>query len=153
MVFAAIQKAPHTNNGGVEVAAAFVRWLNQYPYPSSDDAAQVEKVGIAPDAPTQDLVAFFASSPNLSGGLVPDSTPYYLSTIPGVFHLESVSGEKVIASIGTGLVVNDVLSTTLRGSITVTVEWHDGHWMFMKSAGTRTTQNLYSIGTPFTGGC
>jgi hypothetical protein len=153
MVLSAEKLAPHTTNGAVEVATAFVRWLNQYPYPASSTYAEIEKHALAAAAPTQDLASFFAGHPNLSGGLVPDSTTYYLSTVPGVFHVESQSADTVAVSIGTGLVVQDVLSPTLRGSITVTVHWERGTWKFVSSKGTRTTEDLYSIGTPFTAGC
>jgi hypothetical protein len=153
MVLSAEKLAPHTTNGAVEVATAFVRWLNQYPYPASSTYGEIEKRGLAATAPTQDLTSFFAGDPNLSGGLVPDSTTYYLSTVPGVFHVESQSADTVGVSIGTGLVVQGVLSPTLRGSITVTVHWERGTWKFVSSKGTRTTEDLYSIGTQFTEGC
>jgi hypothetical protein len=153
MVLAAEKLAPQTTNGAVEVAAAFVRWLNQYPYPSSSTYAAIEKNGLAKSAPTQDLAAFFGGDPNLSGGLVPDATTYYLSTVPGVFHVESSSTDSVSVSVGTGLVVQGALSPTLRGSITVTVHWERGSWKFVSSKGVRTTEDLYFIGTPFTAGC
>jgi hypothetical protein len=153
MVLGAEKLAPHTTNGAVEVATAFVRWLNQYPYPAANTYSVIERNGLAKSAPTQDLTSFFASDPNLSGGFVPDDTAYYASTVPGVYHVESVTTDSVSASIGTGFVVNGALSPTLRGSITVTVHWERGSWKFVSSKGMRTTENLYSIGTPFTAGC
>jgi hypothetical protein len=153
MVLSAQRLAPDTTNGAVEVATAFVRWLNQYPYPATSTYTDIEKSGLATSAPTQDLAKFFASGPNLSGGLVADSTAYYLSTVPGVYHVESATSDSVSASIGTALVVNGVLSPTLKGSITVTVQWEDGVWKFVSSKGTRTTEDLYSVGTPFADGC
>jgi hypothetical protein len=153
MVLAAQQAAPHTSNGAIEVAAAFVRWLNQYPYPSETDIAAIEAAGIASDAPTKDLVEFFASSPNLSGGLVDDGTDYYLSTLPGVYHLEASAPDDVTASIGTALAIDGELSPTLKGSITVTMKWEGDSWKFVSSEGTRSTEELYSIGQPFSGGC
>ncbi len=153
MVLSAEKLAPHTTNGAVDVATAFVRWLNQYPYPAANTYSEIEKDGLAKSAPTQDLTTFFASNPNLSGGLVPDDTSYYLSTVPGVFHVESSSMDSVSVSVGTGLVVQGALSPTLRGSITVTVHWERGSWKFVSSKGVRTTENLYAIGTPFTAGC
>lgn len=153
MVLSAQQKALRSPSGAVEVATAFVRWLNQYPYPSGADAEKVATTALAAAAPTKDLRAFFAAEPNLSGGLVPDTTEYYLSTVPGVWHVESAANDEVVATIGTGLVVGGVLSPTLKGSITVTVRWEDGEWKFLKSVGTRSTQDLYSIGQAFTSGC
>lgn len=153
MVLAAQAAAPQTSNGAIEVATAFVRWLNQYPYPSTADIATIEMEGLASSAPTKDVAGFFAGNPNLSGGLVPDGTTYYLSTLPGVYNLEAAAPDEVTASIGTALVIDGALSPTLKGSITVTVVWESGSWKFVNSEGTRSTEELYSIGRPFTGGC
>ena len=153
MVLAAQAAAPHTSNGAIEVATAFVRWLNQYPYPTADDIVAIEKSGIASNAPTKDIAGFFAGNPNLSGGLVPDGTDYYLSTLPGVYYLEAAANDDVTASIGTALVIDGELSSTLKGSITVTMRWETDGWKFVSSEGTRSTEELYSIGRPFTGGC
>lgn len=153
MVVSAGASAPHSSNGAIEVATAFIRWLNQYPYPTAADIAVIEKGALSGSAPTKDIAAFFDTKPNLSGGLVPDQSPYYLSTVPGVFYLESAASDEVTASIGTALVVNGALSPTLKGSITVTVAWESGGWKFVSSEGTRTTEELYSIGRPFTSGC
>jgi hypothetical protein len=153
MVLSVEKLAPHTTNAAVEVAAAFVRWLNQYPYPAANTYSEIEKDGLAKSAPTRDLTSFFASDPNLSGGFVPDNTAYYASTVPGVYHVESATTDTVSTSIGTGFVINGALSPTLRGSITVTVRWERGSWKFVTSKGMRTTESLYSIGTPFAAGC
>jgi len=153
MVLDARSGASHSSNGGVEVATAFARWLNQYPYPTATDIAAVQAAALSSRAQTKDIAAFFATNPNLSGGLVANDSPYFLSTVPGVYHLESATSNEVTASIGTALVVDGALSATLKGSITVTVSWEEGGWKFVSSKGTRTTQELYSIGRPFTGGC
>ena len=153
MVLAARSAAPHTSNGAIEVATSFVRWLNQYPYPTAGDITEVQGAAISARAQTKDIGAFFATNPNLSGGLVADNTPYFLSTVPGVYHLESTAPDEVTASIGTALVVDGALSSTMKGAIAVTVRWEDGGWKFVSSKGTRTTQELYSIGQPFTSGC
>jgi hypothetical protein len=151
MVQAAQQGAGHDENGAVEVAAAFVRWLNQYPYP--DDVEQVQQTALSSEAPTRDLVAFFDSEPDLSGGLVAESEPYWLSTVSGVYVVESAEPDTVTASIGTALVRDGELSPTLKGSITVTVAWEGDRWRFVRSEGTRTTEDLFAIGAPFGGGC
>lgn len=153
MVLAAGASAPHTSNGAIEVATAFVRWLNQYPYPPAADITVIQKDALSTKAPTKNIVAFFDTKPNLSGGLVADGTPYSLSTVPGVFHLESATANRATTSIGTALVVDGALSPTLKGSITVTVAWENGGWKFVSSEGTRTTEELYSIGRPFSSGC
>ena len=151
MVRAAQGSAEHSEPGAVEVAAAFVRWLNQYPYPA--DAEQVQQSAMSAEAPTRDLVGFFETEPDLSGGLVAANEPYWLSTVSGVYYVEAAEPDVVTASIGTALVRDGELSPTLKGSITVTVSWEDGQWAFVRSEGTRTTEDLFSIGTPFSGGC
>ena len=153
MVLSAVDQAPHTSNGAVEVASAFVRWLNQFPYPSADDSRAVQGAALASGAPTKDVVAFFESEPNLSGGLVPDQTPYNLSTIGGVFHVESTGTYSATITIGTSLVEDGALSPSLKGSITVTLAWEDDRWKFVSSEGTRTTEDLFAIGEPFSEGC
>lgn len=151
MVSAARESAEHSEAGAVEVSAAFVRWLNQYPYP--EDAEQLQQSAMSADAPTRDLVGFFATDPDLSGGLVGAGEPYWLSTVSGVYYVEAAEPDLVTASIGTALVRDGELSPSLKGSITVTVSWEDGQWAFVRSEGTRTTEDLFSIGTPFSGGC
>ena len=76
-----------------------------------------------------------------------------MSTVPGVWALESAATDRVEVTIGTGFVVDGALSTTLRSSITVTLDWQGGAWKIADAKGSRPTQNLYSIGTTFTGGC
>ena len=151
MVQAAQASAGHDETGAVEVAAAFVRWLNQFPYP--DDVEPVQASSLSTAAPTRDLVSFFATEPDLSGGLVAQDEPYWLSTVSGVYYVESAEPDAVTTSIGTALVRDGELSPSLKGSITVTVVWEDGQWRFVRSEGTRTTEDLFAIGTPFGGGC
>jgi len=153
MVLAAQAEAPKSTNGAIEVATAFVRWLNQYPYPEATDIELIEAEAIASNAPTQDIAGFYAASPNLSGGLVPDGGNYYLSTLGGVYQLESADPDAVTASIGTVLVIDGALSPTLKGSITVEVVWEDDRWKFVSSEGTRTTEDLFAVGLAFSGGC
>jgi hypothetical protein len=153
MVLTAQKTAPHTTNGAVEVATAFTRWIQRFPYPDAAEAAKLSTRIMAKPSFTDDLTAYLAASPDLSGGIVPKGTNYYMSTVPGVWHLESGSADKVVASLGTGFVIDGTLSTTLRSSITVTLAWQGGVWKIADANGTRTTQELYTIGTAFTGGC
>ncbi|WP_165068683.1 hypothetical protein [Marisediminicola senii] len=153
MVLAAQEQAPQTSNGAIEVATAFVRWLNRFPYPTEEDAALVQQSGLAAAAPTTDLTGFFASNPNLSGGLVADGVSYFLSTVTGVYHLESASPTLVTASVGTAIAEEGAISPSLKGSITVTVAWEEDRWKFVSSEGTRTTEDLFAIGRPYTSGC
>lgn len=153
MLVAAQKAAPHTENGAASFAAAFVRWLYQYPTPPASDVQAVTQRIYSADADPKKVIDFLAGSPNLSGGLVPDSQPFYVSTVPGVYYIESAEPNKVSVSVGGGLVTDGALSATLRESITVTAQWEHGAWHVVESKGTRTTQDLFAIGTAFSGGC
>lgn len=155
MVLAAQKAAPHSSNGAAEVAAALVRWAYQYPYPSEADSDAVSETLIASSAPSTfpAFSEFFASGPNVSGGLVDDGVPYSVSTVPGVWNLESYSESTAKVTIGGGLVEEGALSPTLKVSATVTLDWEAGGWKLVGIQGTRTTESLYSVGTPMTAGC
>ncbi|WP_368499896.1 hypothetical protein [Herbiconiux sp. A18JL235] len=155
MLLAAQAAAPHTTNGAVEVAAAMVRWTFRYPGPGRDEANQVADAVIAPTATPgfSDLAAAAAANPNPSQGVVPDGTPFYLSTVPGVWHVESAEPDRVEVSVGSGYVIDGELSPQLRSASTFTLVWQEGAWKLESGSFTRTTQDLYAIGTTFTGGC
>ena len=94
------------------------------------------------------LIKAAARHPDL--GFVGDVTAIHPAILENLIADEFIP---VVATIGTGLVVEGELSPTLKGSVTVTVRWERDEWKFVKSAGTRTTQDLYAIGHAFTGGC
>lgn len=152
MVLAAQGSAPHTSNGAVEFATAFVRWIQRFPYPSASEADRLQSV-LASDSFTDNLAAYLAGEPDLSGGIVEPGTEYYMNTVPGVWNLESVADDTITVSVGSGFVIDGELSSTLRSSITITTQWDGTHWTIAGADGTRTPAELYEIGTPFTGGC
>ena len=155
MLIAAQEKAGHDSAGAVEVAAALMRWAYRYPYPAVEDANAASAAVISSEAPDsfRDLSGFFATEPNLSGGIVADKTDYRLSTVTGVWYLDAETPDEVTASIGAAFVVGGELSSSLKASTTITLRWEDGAWRADQLAGTHTTEELFEIGTPFTGGC
>jgi hypothetical protein len=153
MLVAAQKAAPHTADGAASFAAAFVRWLYQYPTPPASDVQTVAQRIYSAEADSQKVIDYLGGSPNLSGGLVPDKQAFYVSTVPGVYYVESATPNKVSVSVGGGLVTDGALSATLRESVTVTAQWENGAWHVVESKGTRTTQDLFAIGTAFSGGC
>lgn len=152
MVLAAQKAAPHTSNGAVEFAAAFVRWMGQFPVPTQEEAGTIQSAVVAPDS-EYDLPAFLAKNPNVSGSLVPDETPFYVSTVPGVWNLESYSDDSARVSIGTGIVINGELHPTFRLSSTYTLEWGNAGWMVLEANQPRPTEELFPLGSGFTEGC
>jgi hypothetical protein len=149
------KQAAHDSSGAVEVATALMRWAYRFPYPEDQEAQEVSDAIISSEAPEsfRDLAGFFANGPNLSGGIVADDTDYRLSTVTGVWVLEAEAPDEVTASIGAVFVVDGQLSASLKASTTITVRWEDGAWKADQLAGTRTTEELFAIGTPFEGGC
>lgn len=152
MVLAAQTDAPHTSNGAVDFAASFVRWVGQYPVPNQDEAKQLQAAVIAPTS-TYDLPTFLAGEPNLSGGLVPNGTDFYMSTVPGVWNLESYSDNEAVVSVGTGLVIEGALHPTFRTSAMYKLSWGKDGWMVEAAMQPRPTEQLFPMGTGFTEGC
>ena len=153
MLISASDAASHDEAGAVELATAFIRWIQRYPYPSSDEAAVVQGAILTSDSFTDDLVTYLTNRPDLSGGVVAPGTEYYMNSVPGVWYVESIDDRSAVVSIGTGYVIDGALSTTLRSSITVTLEWDGERWRVANADGTRTPADLYKIGTVFEEGC
>ncbi|MEB0004278.1 hypothetical protein QN357_15220 [Cryobacterium sp. RTC2.1] len=155
MVLAAQKTAQHTTVGGVEVAAAMVRWAYRSPAPQAVEASQLSDQIMATTASPsfKDLEGSTKANPNSSGGVVADGVPFYLSTISGVWYVESASADKVTASIGSAFVVDGALSPNLRSVSTFTLVWSDNGWRIESGEFKRTTQEVFAIGTPFSGGC
>jgi hypothetical protein len=155
MVSAAQALAGHSSNGAVEFATAFVRWTFQFPAPSVDDARFLSEQVISDTAPPgfRDLAGSMKATPNSSAGAVKDGTSFYLSTVPGVWYLESAASDEVTVSIGSAYVVDGALSPSLRAVSTFTLSWSAGGWHIQSGEKKRTTEEAFSIGTSFTGGC
>jgi len=153
MLVSAVSQAAQNSDGAVEVAASFVRWIQRFPYPSADEALDIEASALSSESFTDDLVQYLADQPDLSGGIVDPGESYWMSTVPGVWHVESAAADRVEVTIGTGFVIDGALSPTLRSSITITLVWEGSGWKVAEADGTRTTEELYSIGERFDGGC
>lgn len=155
MLLAAQAQAPHTTNGAVEVAAAMVRWTFRDPGITADEAADVTPKLFASTAKDEfkDLTGTASDGQNNSAGVVPKGTPFYLSTVPGVWHVEAAEPDRVEVSIGAAYVIDGELSRQLRSSSTLAMVWEGGSWKLESGSTARSTQDLYAIGTTFTGGC
>jgi len=155
MLLAAQKAAPHTTNGAVEVAAAFVRWTFRHPTATVDDANQVAGEIIASDASAQfkDLGTAVSRNQNPSGGAVADGTDFYVTTTPGVYYVDSAATDTVTVSVGAGYVIGGAVNPQLRTSSTFTLEWQRGAWRVQGGSLAHTTEDLFKTGTPFTQGC
>ncbi len=155
MLLTAQKEAPHSTTGAIEVAAALVRWTFRSPLFSVADANEISSKVISKGATAdfRNLATAAANNQNNSGGVVADGTSFYLSTANGVWHIESTSPDKVTVSIGAVYVIGGAVSPQLRSSTTVAMVWEDGSWRALSGSITRTTEELFRIGTPFTKGC
>ncbi|GAA1772203.1 hypothetical protein GCM10009747_37480 [Agromyces humatus] len=152
MVLAAQEAAPHTSNGAVEFATSYVRWLTRYPVPSPAEAEAVAAAAVV-DSGAYDLVGSLADEPNLSGSLVPNGEEFYVSTVPGVWNLESYAGDTAEISVGVGVVIDGELHPQFRISTMLTLSWEGDAWHVDHANQPRTTEELFSVGTGYTGGC
>ncbi|QTX05909.1 hypothetical protein [Agromyces archimandritae] len=152
MVLAAQAEAPRTGTGAVEFAASFGRWAEQYPVPAPGEALQLQAAVISPGS-SYDLVSYLEGEPNLSDGLVPNGTEFHLSTVPGVWNLESYSYDGAVVSVGMGIVVGGALHSTFRVSSMYRLSWTDDGWTVEDAMQPRAAEQLFSMGTEFTEGC
>ncbi|MEO6116347.1 MAG: hypothetical protein ABIP33_08190 [Pseudolysinimonas sp.] len=155
MLLAAQKDAPHTESGAVDLASAMVRWSFRYPGTSVPDAQTISDAIISPEASAsfRDLAGTAAQDTNTSGGAVPDGTPFYLTTANGVWHIESSTVNAVSVSVGAIYVINGAVSPQLKSSTTFSLVWESGAWRIKSGSIDRTTEELFSIGNAFTGGC
>jgi hypothetical protein len=153
MLATAVNSAGNSQAGAVGVAASFVRWIQRFPYPTAQEAQQVGTSVLAKQSFTSDLPGYLAAKPDLSGGIVPSGTKYFMNTVPGVWYVESSNPDRVVVAIGSGYVIDGSLSSTLRSSITITLTLQDDRWTVADAKGVRTPAELYKLGHPFTRGC
>jgi hypothetical protein len=155
MVLKAQKLAAHTTFGAVDAAAAFARWSFQYPYPAASDSSSMSKVIVASDASAdqKDLAGQYAAAGDLTSGTVPAGTPFYLSTVSGLWTVsEGSTSDRVTVNLNTNYVVDGTFSPTKTAAIAYVMVWQDGAWK-VESAMRPDTQQLASGGTLFTGGC
>lgn len=155
MVLAAQRAAHHTTYGAVEVATAFYRWLWQSPYPSQADAKAVSAAVMSASAPPAfaNVAAQYESIKDPTGGIVPDGTPFHVSTTNGIWQVsESSTPDRVSVNLATGYVINGALSPTRVAVAGYTMVWEKGAWHIASGINVDQTK-LANGGTRYTGGC
>lgn len=150
-LIAAQGKAPDTTLGAIELAAAYDRWATRFPFPSPAESKAVSDAlaakNAAPDM--KDLTGDYAARP--AG---PANQVITVSTAEGKYFIESASEVQVVVTVGSKLIINGQPDKDGRASSnTVTLLWESGTWKIAKTAGTRSTEEIFSQGTSFAGGC
>ena len=156
MVLTAQKQAPHTTYGAVEVAAAFHRWLWQYPDPGVDDITAVSTNVISTDASPawKDIASEYAAAGNdPTHGVVSAGTPFHISTTNGLWAVGAdSSADQVKVNLAAGYVVDGALSPTKVAGIALVMKWSNGAWHVF--SGNLIDQALLAQGgIRYTGGC
>lgn len=149
-LIAAQKVAPHTTLGAVELAASFVRWYAQYPWPSAKDATAASTAFAAPNAsPTiKDLSGFYSSRATQTA-----SGTGGISMVKGKYFIQSGSPDLATIVIGGKGIEDGVESPTRAYSVTVSLVWDAEKWKIVDAHNTMDVQELFDQGTPFAGGC
>lgn len=149
-LIAAQKKAPHTEAGAVSLAAAFMRWGWQYPYPSLSDGQMVVRAFAGPDAESsiKDLAAnITAAKPKVgwaSGGV---------SFAEGRYLVEDSSPDRVKVTVGGDQIKNGLRVPDTKSLTTVTLVWESEVWKVQEIKPARTLEDLFTNGAALAGGC
>ncbi|MEO8093663.1 MAG: hypothetical protein ABI632_01895 [Pseudolysinimonas sp.] len=145
------KKAPHSTTGAVEFAAALLRWLHQYPNPSTEDAAIAQREVMASTS-DYDLVEALKDNPNTSNALVPNDTDYHLTTGINNYLVESYSDSAASITLNGTVFVNGAINPQLVIATTYALVWEKDAWR-VDSSSRPEPGRLAAVGKPFTGGC
>lgn len=145
-VLAAQQEAPLTEVGAAEFAATYLRWAGVLP-PTADHQATAQQLWSA-DATTE-VTSIFDDSAEFEGWL---SRPNMLE---GRYYVEEFSAERAVVSVLfslTGTRDGQPLDAAEAvGALTLVAT--DGQWRVQDFGGSRSINDLKSLGTPYAGGC
>jgi hypothetical protein len=149
-LIAAQKKAPHTEAGAVGLAAAFSRWMLQYPRPKLADANKVidQLKSSDADQTITDLPSQLASVKPMdgwaSGGL---------SFADGRYIIEDSSQNRVKVTVGGAEIKNGLPVPDYKVLGTFALAWQKGTWKFQSSSADRTVEDLFTNGAALAGGC
>ena len=143
------QEAPHTTEGATDLAGQILKWINQFPRPSS---VQVE----------QALESLGASSADESVTTLAAQLSELRTDVPS-FSTSLDEGGYAVLEEQSDLVRVSVYGAAERyendpeagaAAATYTLIWEDDMWRILSSsAGAQSYEQMAATGTPFTGGC
>ncbi|MFC4245062.1 hypothetical protein ACFOYW_16970 [Gryllotalpicola reticulitermitis] len=153
-VLTAQKAAPDTQDGAVEVAAAFYRFWFQYPYASVAQQKQVATALRSSSSPA----AMWTPTTNANTGdnptksVLPAGTHFTMSTVNGLWRATSTSNGELIVDLAAGYVVDGALSPTKVGVLGFYMKWENGAWKVVEGH-VVDQQALAADGTHFIAGC
>jgi hypothetical protein len=155
MLLAALKSAPHTTYGAVEAATAFYRWSYRFPVPSAADVTAVRAAFVPQDSAKSaaSLLAGYQRNPNPASGVVPDATPFFVTTVGGRWTAQPgrAASEQLIAVQGP-YVIDGAVSPTKTATGAFKMRWVEGAWRVAGLAKGDPVQAAAG-GTNFTAGC
>ncbi|MFC4244889.1 hypothetical protein ACFOYW_16060 [Gryllotalpicola reticulitermitis] len=153
-VLTAQKAAPDTQDGAVEVAAAYYRFALQYPYPSAAQQDQVTAALKASGAPA----SYWATITNANtgddpaGSELPAGTHFTMSTVNGLWRATDAGNGELIVDLAAGYVIDGALSPTKVGADGFYMKWENGAWKIIDGH-TVDQSALAADGTHFLAGC
>jgi hypothetical protein len=129
MVLATQKKAPHTPEGAVEVATALMRWAARWPAPSVDEYQAVTDAMWVESKPfNRDDYNTQVAGKNLTGGIVPDNTDYYLTPTLGFWAVNEYSRDTATVSIALTYNISRAVSPVYKAANGFQMVWTDHGW-------------------------
>ncbi|WP_143588393.1 hypothetical protein [Tersicoccus sp. Bi-70] len=146
----AAAKAPHTTTGAVEVAGAYQRWGARSPWPTVAESEQVVKALAAPEADAS-ITGLPKRMATLNAeGSIGDAR---LTLSDGRYIVESAARDDVVVSTAGTVIQNGQPVPDRAQTNTFTLTWKSGRWMLVSAHPTRSTEDLFTNGARFAGGC
>lgn len=154
MLLTTQESAPQSEAGAAEFATAQMRWLKQWPWVSFEEFEQANRETWAGGQPIDraqydDMVA----GPNASSGIVPDGTPFHLTSVVGRWHVDAYDGDTAQVTVGLAFVIGEAVSPLYRSVGTYNLEWTDAGWVAKSTEAKYTVEEAFDLGDPYTGGC
>lgn len=154
MLLTTQENAPQTEAGAVEFATAQLRWLTRWPWPSYEEferataTAQLESEQIA----RADYDALVAGS-NASGGIVPEGTPFHLTSVVGSWYVDSYDDETAQVTVGLAFVIGEAVSPLYKSVLTYNLAWTGEKWVQTGTEKKYTADEAFELGEPYARGC
>lgn len=156
MLLATQENAAHTEAGAVEFATADFRWLKRSPWPSAEEyMAAIPRTWAGKGGFDQAQYDQLVSSGNASNGIVPEGTPFHLTSVIGRWYVDEYTGDTAQVTVGLAYVIGEAVSPLYKSVLTYNLVWTKDGWASVGTDTKHTVQELFDdgLGTPYAGGC
>lgn len=150
------ENAAHSEAGAAEFATAAMRWTKRWPWPTAEEFKVVTaETWTGSSSFDQAQYDALVAGPNASSGIVPEGTPFHLTSVVGRYYVDNYEGDIAQVTVGLSFVIGEAVSPLYRSVGTYDLEWTDDGWKTVYVSNKHTVQELFDddLGTPYTGGC